>query len=249
MTTTALVPVFAGTLAGQPTQLCNARDLHATLGVGKDFSTWIKDRIEQYGFSAGDDYPPVSGKIPGKRGQPRTDYHLTLDMAKELAMVENNERGRQVRRYFIQIEKDARAKVGAGVGAGTSALTAPAFDLRATMLAGNSTPTVPLPADVQAAVNRKAWAMAHDAYELCREHLARRVAYVSEFGYPERMLDKRAALAAIAETTLDMALVPEHFNALCVVQRMTEQAASMANEFRDKLAAEVEKLTVKGAMQ
>lgn len=126
MSTTALVPVFAGTLAGQPTQLCNARDLHATLEVGKDFSTWIKDRIEQYGFAEGEDYSPVSGKIPGKRGQPRTDYHLTLDMAKELAMVENNERGRQVRRYFIAVEKEARAKVGAGAtAAGQKLLPAP----------------------------------------------------------------------------------------------------------------------------
>ncbi len=39
-----------------------------------------------------------------------TDYHLTIDMAKELAMVENKERGRQVHRYFIQIEKEARAQ-------------------------------------------------------------------------------------------------------------------------------------------
>ena len=107
-TSAAIVPVFAGTLAGQSTQLCNARDLHATLEVGKDFSTWIKDRIEQYGFSAGEDFSPILWKTSRRGGRPATDYHLTLDMAKELAMVENNERGRLVRRYFIQIEKEAR---------------------------------------------------------------------------------------------------------------------------------------------
>lgn len=110
MTTTDLVPVFAGTLAGQSAHLCNARDLHAALGVGSDFVTWIKQRIAEYRFAEGEDFSPVSGRIAGKRGQPRTDYHLTIDMAKELAMVENNDRGRQVRRYFIQIEKNARAK-------------------------------------------------------------------------------------------------------------------------------------------
>lgn len=125
MTTTALVPVFAGTLAGQPKQLCNARDLHAALGVGRDFTTWLKERIEQYGFADGEDFaiftaPPIRGA--GNRGK-RTDYHLTLDMAKELAMVENNERGRQVRRYFIAVEKEARAKVGADATA--PALPAP----------------------------------------------------------------------------------------------------------------------------
>ena len=106
MTSNALVPVFAGTLAGQPTQLCNARDLHATLEVGRDFSNWIKERIEQYGFVEGEDFSPNLAK---SRGRPRTDYHLTLDMAKELAMVENNDKGRMVRRYFIRIEKEARA--------------------------------------------------------------------------------------------------------------------------------------------
>lgn len=110
MTTTALVPVFAGTLAGQPQQLCNARDLHGFLAVGRDFTTWIKSRVEEYGFAEGEDYaavtaPPIRGA--GNRGK-RTDYHLTLDMAKELAMIENNDQGRAVRRYFIQCERSAQ---------------------------------------------------------------------------------------------------------------------------------------------
>lgn len=106
MTTTALVPVFTGTLQDQPIQLCNARDLHAALQSGQEFANWIKNRIEQYGFIDGEDYLiNLSNRADGRGGKRRTDYHLTLDMAKELAMVENNERGRQVRRYFIAIEK------------------------------------------------------------------------------------------------------------------------------------------------
>lgn len=68
--------------------------------------TWLKERIEQYGFVEGEDFSPISGKSTG--GRPTIEYHLTLDMAKELAMVENNEQGRIVRRYFIQSEKELR---------------------------------------------------------------------------------------------------------------------------------------------
>lgn len=112
--TTQLIPVFNGELDGRAQQLCDARDLHTFLGVGRDFSTWIKDRIEQYGFVEGEDYSPVLGnRSDGLPGKPRTEYHLTLDMAKELAMVENNDRGRQVRRYFIAMERQARESRGA----------------------------------------------------------------------------------------------------------------------------------------
>lgn len=109
MTTTDLVPVFTGTLAGQSTPLCNARDLHAALGVGRDFATWIKERIAEYGFVAGEDFifgSPKRGNQTGRGGDRRSrDYHLTLDMAKELAMIENNEIGRSIRRYLIALEK------------------------------------------------------------------------------------------------------------------------------------------------
>lgn len=117
MNASKLIPVFTGTLQYQTVQLSNARDLHAMLDVGKDFSTWIKDRIEQYGFTEGEDYivakldsPDLGNQdAPTWGGDRRSiDYHLTLDMAKELAMIENNPKGREVRRYFIRVEKMAR---------------------------------------------------------------------------------------------------------------------------------------------
>lgn len=109
----ALIPVFTGELFEHTTQYCNARDLHASLKVGRDFSTWITDRIEEYGFIKGEDFFPVLGKTSKgtKGGRPTIDYHLTLDMAKELAMLENNDIGRKVRRYFIQAEKELRAEL------------------------------------------------------------------------------------------------------------------------------------------
>lgn len=62
-----------------------------------EFTVWIKDRIEQYGFVDGRDYvigSPVSGNQSAGRGGDRrsVDYHLTIDMAKELSMVERNGR-------------------------------------------------------------------------------------------------------------------------------------------------------------
>jgi hypothetical protein len=108
------------------------------------------------------------------------------------------------------------------------ALAAPAFDLRAVMLSDNSTPSVPLPGEIQTAINRKAWVMAHDAYELCREHLARRVAYTSECGNPRR-LDSRRALEAISETTLDMALAPRHYNMLHMAVSIGESMVQLAS--------------------
>ena len=104
----ALIPLTEGTIQGRAQPLCYARDLHAFLEVRRDYTTWIKHRIARYGFVEGEDFLvfTTSGEnLLG--GRPATDYHLTLDMAKELAMVENNERGRQARRHFIECERIA----------------------------------------------------------------------------------------------------------------------------------------------
>ncbi|HAW0564640.1 TPA: phage antirepressor Ant [Escherichia coli] len=108
---TQLIPVFNGTIANETTLLVNARDLHTFLGVGKRFASWITERIEEYGFVENQDYILVSPnrEIKGRGGDRRSkDYHLTLDTAKETAMVERNEKGRQIRRYFIECEKKLR---------------------------------------------------------------------------------------------------------------------------------------------
>ena len=115
---TALVPVFTGTLADRTTQLCDARTLHTFMQVRRDFSTWIKGRIRKFGFIANEDYLLTKSgeQVPhqgGTRTVERIDYHLTLDMAKELAMVENNEQGRAARRYFIECERQVQAAINA----------------------------------------------------------------------------------------------------------------------------------------
>ncbi|EFJ1159276.1 antA/AntB antirepressor family protein [Escherichia coli] len=106
--TTQLIPVFEGTISNEPTLLVNARDLHGFLEVGKDFSNWIRARINEYGFVEHLDYILFSPNLAKTLGRRRKDYHLTLDTAKELAMVERNEKGRQIRRYFIECEKKLR---------------------------------------------------------------------------------------------------------------------------------------------
>lgn len=83
----------------------NARELHQVLGVGRDFSTWIKQRINKYGFVEGTDFQrlPQMGET-GLGIQKTVEYALSMDMAKELAMVENSDAGRKVRQYFIECE-------------------------------------------------------------------------------------------------------------------------------------------------
>ena len=107
----SLIPVLSDHINGQPALVVNARDLHAGLEVGKDFSTWIKDRIQQYGFIENQDFIffPDFGEN-SQRGRPTKEYSLSLDMAKELAMVERTEKGRAVRRYFINCEHLARGQ-------------------------------------------------------------------------------------------------------------------------------------------
>lgn len=101
------------TIGGQTVMgIEDARALHAGLHVGRDFSNWIKGRIAKYGFQAGVDFdcsPDLASK-PKRGGYNALTYRVTLDMAKELAMVENNEVGRTVRRYFIWLEKQAHPR-------------------------------------------------------------------------------------------------------------------------------------------
>jgi phage anti-repressor protein len=119
----SLVPVISGQVGGCESNIVSAKALHKALGVGNDFSTWIKLRIDEYGFVLGADYVVFdssdfrnqsakldqleSGWVTKRGGDRRSkDYGLSLNMAKELAMVERNDQGRAIRRYFIQCEDE-----------------------------------------------------------------------------------------------------------------------------------------------
>ena len=84
----------------------NARELHAFLESKQEFANWIKSRIEKYGFVENQDFESFDNIIKRETGATvRKDYVLSIDMAKELSMVENNEKGRLARKYFIECEK------------------------------------------------------------------------------------------------------------------------------------------------
>jgi len=91
--------------------LIDARLLHQQLQIKSIFANWIQRRIEEFGFEANKDFFPILEKT-NRYGRNRNEYHLTFDMAKELAMLERNEIGKNVRRYFIAVEKEARATAG-----------------------------------------------------------------------------------------------------------------------------------------
>lgn len=86
--------------------LVNARELHEFLENKRQFADWIKQRIDQYGFTENEDYS--ISQICEKGHRPKTEYAISIDMAKELSMVENNEKGKAARKYFIQCEKQIK---------------------------------------------------------------------------------------------------------------------------------------------
>lgn len=102
----ALMKVSQAKIGDETVNTVNARDLHEFLGVRSEFRNWIKNRISDYGFDEGKDFTTA---VEFYRGGERKDYFITLDMAKELAMVERNEKGKQARQYFIECERRAVA--------------------------------------------------------------------------------------------------------------------------------------------
>lgn len=86
----------------QGSQVVSARELYKFLEVGQDFSNWIKRMIE-YGFEEDTDFTLILAKSTG--GRPTKEYAITLDMAKELSMIQRSEKGKQARKYFIDCEK------------------------------------------------------------------------------------------------------------------------------------------------
>lgn len=87
--------------------LVDATLLHRKLKVKTKFADWIKSRINKYGFEINKDYFSEVSEKSGV-GRKAINFFLTLDMAKEMAMLEENETGREIRRYFIAKEKELR---------------------------------------------------------------------------------------------------------------------------------------------
>ena len=80
----------------------SARDLHNQLQIHTKFNDWFS-RMKEYGFDEGTDFYSFLSESTG--GRPATDYQITLDMAKEIAMLQRNEKGKQIRKKPIELEK------------------------------------------------------------------------------------------------------------------------------------------------
>lgn len=81
----------------------SGRQLHQVLGVKTAYKDWFP-RMTEYGFTEGEDFSSFLSKSTG--GRPKQDHVLKLDMAKEIAMIQRTDKGKEVRQYFIQVEKD-----------------------------------------------------------------------------------------------------------------------------------------------
>ena len=109
-----LIALTQSAINGELQQTVNARELHAFLESKQDFSTWIKNRIEKYGFVENQDFIKLHKKMELSRtGQVAIEYFVSVGMAKELSMVENNDKGRQARKYFIECEKQLKQVMSA----------------------------------------------------------------------------------------------------------------------------------------
>ncbi|OEV57419.1 antirepressor [Campylobacter jejuni] len=96
------IQIYNDKTIGAEINSANAREIFQFLNSEQEYSNWIKNRISHYNFIENQDYIT---ELVYTKGRPRKEYYVTLDMAKELCMVENNEKGRQARRYFIECEK------------------------------------------------------------------------------------------------------------------------------------------------
>lgn len=85
------------------------RDLHKFLEIGTEYHIWFP-RMLEYGFLEGTDYIAIAQKRTIGIGKGLTDHQITLDMAKEISMIQRNEKGKQARQYFIECEKQLKAQ-------------------------------------------------------------------------------------------------------------------------------------------
>lgn len=104
-----VVPIHQYPINNEDQPTVDARELHFALKVGRDFSAWIQGRIRECGFKKGNDFEVYSetGENP-LGGRSRSEFRISLDMAKHLCMMERNDTGHKVRQGFIDYEKQTR---------------------------------------------------------------------------------------------------------------------------------------------
>nr|AAF43114.1 Orf238 [Lactococcus phage phi31.1]CAC04156.1 putative antirepressor [Lactococcus phage phi31] len=92
-------------------QVVSGRELHQFLGVKTRYNDWFEDMVK-YGFTENVDFIGFTEKrVKPQGGRPSVDHALKLDMAKEISMIQRNEKGKQARQYFIEVEKELKQQL------------------------------------------------------------------------------------------------------------------------------------------
>ena len=86
------------------TQTVSARELHEKLNIGTKFTTWF-ERMCEYGFTEGNEFFPKLGETSEQGGRPSMDYDISVDMAKQICMIQRTPEGKECRQYLIDLEK------------------------------------------------------------------------------------------------------------------------------------------------
>ncbi|WP_142416275.1 antA/AntB antirepressor family protein [Bartonella massiliensis] len=98
-----LIKITEQTIDQETIQTVNARDLHTFLEIKARFNDWIKNRIKECKFQENINFITLTKNLVS--GGKVKEYHITLDMAKHLSMIERNEKGHEARQYFIKCER------------------------------------------------------------------------------------------------------------------------------------------------
>lgn len=101
-----LIVINQQRIGNETVESVNARNVHSFLGINKDFSNWIKNQIRRADLEEEKDWVKLA--LKGELGQQIIDYYLTLDAAKHIAMMSRSPRGKELRQYFIDYEKNAK---------------------------------------------------------------------------------------------------------------------------------------------
>lgn len=98
-----LIKITKSTIGAEVINSVNAREIHSYLEVKTAFTTWFNRTVEKYDFTLNEDF--ISFLKESNGGRPQQEHIVSLDMAKELCLVEPNEKGKETRKYFIEVEK------------------------------------------------------------------------------------------------------------------------------------------------
>lgn len=104
-----LIKVSSMVLNGADVNSVNSRDIYEYLGLAKgQYSRWIKSAVEKYDFIEGEDFVCFDMSVEGTIAR---TYFVTIDVAKELCMVSDSNKGKEVRKYFIECEKKLKQPI------------------------------------------------------------------------------------------------------------------------------------------